>query len=347
MTNEKNILRRYFSGKYSRKDFQNVRDQFLKPENRPGLRDELESEWLEFDLNEEQNKENIDYLLHRLQHRVYLEENERIKKMKPFHLMQKIAAVLFIPLFLGFAAYFIYTHANSGQVAYAEILCPNGTRTGFTLPDGTTGFLNNGSKLQYTVPFKNRQVTLVGEAFFEVQKNGEPFHVFTKNLDVEVMGTAFNVIAYENDQTEEVILQTGKVNVSSKKGGNSSELDPNQQLVFNLKNQEFTVRQVDAALFTSWCEGKLVFRNEGLADVAKRIGRWYDIDIEIADEQLENYTFHATFMNQNLTEVLDLLSYTSPISYQVEKGKATNSATFLTRKKVILKMDKTKEHLFQ
>jgi ferric-dicitrate binding protein FerR (iron transport regulator) len=340
-------LRRYFSGKYSRRDFQHVQDQFLNPENRSKLNQGLEEEWADFDLNDDQNSQNFDDLLHRVQHRVYLEENEKSRKLKPLQALQKIAAILFIPLILSFSAYLFVTISNSKQTALAEIQCPNGVRTSFTLPDGTSGFLNNGSKLRYRVPFKKREVTLVGEAFFDVSKTGEPFHVQTKNLDVEVMGTTFNVIAYENDDTEEVILQTGKVNVSSINGKNLSGLKPDQQLVFTLKNNDFVVRNVNASLFTAWYQGKLVFRNERLADVAKRIGRWYNVDIEIADGQLKNYTFHATFMNHSLNEVLDLLTYTSPISYRIEKAETNKANEFINKKKVILKMDKTKEYQFK
>ena len=342
MDEKLDILKRYFSGNYSRKEYNEVKNRFQHGEYRDQLGRELEDHWSNFELSPDETT-NVDHLLHRVHHRFYLEENKRTLRLRPLQQLQRVAAVLFIPLLLGFAAYFFAMNQKMETQAYAEIQCPDGVRAKFILPDGSTGVLNNGSRLKYLVPFKNnRKVELVGEAYFDVKKNGNPFHVMTNNLDVKVMGTTFNVIAYEADKKEEVILATGKVNISSPDGDDYSILTPNQRLVFDTNNQKFWVHDVDPSQFTSWMEGKLVFRNESLEEVARKIGRWYNADVSIQDEELKKYTYHATFMNHNLEELLNLLTYTSPMSFEIEKDGTTASDQYLKKKKVILKLDQSK-----
>ena len=348
MSTKADRLKRYFSGKYSRKDSLFVRKLFTEKEQQTDLAKELEKNWNDFDLIPEQDQKDVTPLLSRVQHRVYLEENSKIHKLKTLHTLQRIAAILFVPLLFAFMGYFIFTNRSSQQVSYAEIQCPAGTRTQFLLPDGSSGFLNNGSKLKYPIPFSNfREVQLIGEAFFDVVKNGSSFHVKTDHLDVQVMGTKFNVIAYENDATEEVILQTGKVNITSSINGKAlSHLSPDQQLIYVKKSEEYVVKSVDANQFTAWREGKLIFRNEGLEDVAKRISRWYNVDVLIADNQLKNYSFHATFMNHSLEEVLQLLTFTSPMKFKIEEQTQNKPNIYLNKRQVILQLDQSKTNQF-
>ncbi|MGQ7869523.1 FecR family protein [Sunxiuqinia sp. sy24] len=343
MTKKKDILKRYFSGKYSRKDFQSVLNLFFESKNQTFLETELKEHWQDFDLNQKQQEKDFSTVLNQVQHRIYLEENGKERKLKPILRLQRIAAILFIPLFLSFLGYYIFNKPANNTNAFAEIHCPEGTRTKFILPDGSSGYLNNGSKLSYPVPFNSsREVSLVGEAYFDVIQNGLPFHVKTKKLDIMVMGTTFNVIAYAEDLTEEVILQTGKVSVSSEKGKELTTLVPNQQLTLDLNSNRYHVRNVDAAHYTVWREGKLVFRNEKLENVAKRIERWYNIDIVIADEALKNYTYHATFMNHSLEELLSLLTFTSPMKFKLENQTINSNGDYIEKRKVTFTIDETK-----
>jgi ferric-dicitrate binding protein FerR (iron transport regulator) len=318
-----------------------IQEFFLEKANKSVLENELNQHWMEFEVGEELKNGNLANLRNRVQHKIYLEENQKLRKLQPLQRLQRIAAILFVPLLLGFAAYFISSKLNTAPPAYAEIICPEGTRTRFTLPDGSSGFLNNGSRLKYVVPFHtSREVALVGEAFFDVKQNGTPFRVRTKKLDIAVTGTTFNVIAYEDDPTEEVILQTGEVIISSAKGNKLSTLHPNQQLTFNLQDHQYQVRNVDASQFTAWRQGKLVFRNERLEAVAKRIERWYNVTIEIEDEALKGYTYHATFIDHSLEEVLRLLTLTSPMKFEIENKNQNTAGEYLKKKKVILKIDR-------
>ncbi len=292
---------------------------------------------------------NLAPILNRIHHQIRINENEKIIPFSWLQTFQRIAAILILPLIISFLAYF-YFQGNSPAVpvSYAEIQCPLGVRTKFQLPDGSTGFLNSGSRLKYPVQFTGeRKVELVGEAFFDVVHNAEiPFHVNTRNLNIKVLGTTFNVIANEDETTEEVVLQTGSVNVSSKDGKQLEVLVPNEKLTMDTENGTVTKKDVEAMQYTTWKDGKLVFRNENMQQVARRLSRWYNAEVIINDRQLEDYTFHATFIDEPLDEVLKLLSLTTPISFKEEKRTSDQEGTFQKRK-IILGINQSKIKQFR
>lgn len=233
-------------------------------------------------------------------------------------------------------------------MSYAEIQCPLGVRTKFQLPDGTTGFLNSGSRLKYPVQFiGERKVELTGEAFFDVVHNKDfPFHVNTPNLDIKVLGTTFNVIANEDESTEEIVLQTGKVDVTSIDGKQTASILPNDLLSLDIEKQIFTKRVVNASQYTSWKDGKLEFRNENMQQVARRLSRWYNAEVIVDDALLNNYTFHATFIDEPLDQVLKLLTFTTPISFHEEKRVSDKEGVFQKRK-IVLDFNHSKINQFR
>jgi len=252
-------------------------------------------------------------------------------------------------MLLSFLAYYYLQNKQAvSPVSYAEIQCPLGARTKFYLPDGSTGFLNSGSRLKYPVLFTTeRKVELSGEAFFDVVHNAEiPFHVNTKNLDIKVLGTTFNVIANEDEPTEEIILQNGKVDVSSPDGKQLAIMKPNEQITLDIQKQTFVKNEVEASQYTSWTEGKLVFRNENMQQVARRLSRWYNAEVIVDDRMLDDFTFHATLKDEPLDEVLKLLSITTPLSYEIEK-RASNEDGLFPKRKVIIRINHSKISQFK
>ena len=333
------ILNRFFIGKYSRNDFRNIQEIFSKPENRPELRSYLENHWMEFS-KEELPAGDFDSLFLKIQNRIALEDN-KTRKSGFIQLFQRIAAILFLPLLIAFfALVYFQKDKPSPSAAWAEIQCPLGVRTKFRLPDGSTGFLNSGSTLKYPVEFvKQREVTLSGEAFFDVvHVDNAPFKVRTPNLNLLVKGTRFNVIAYQGENTEEIILQQGSVQITGTDDGLNAQLQPGQKFSMTLENRKSGISEVLASQYTSWINGKLVFRNEGMQEVATRLGRWYNVEIVLQDPQVLNYSFHATFSEEPLEEVLKLLALTAPIMYSIEKREITGDQVYQKRK-VYIRLD--------
>jgi len=292
---------------------------------------------------------NLKPALDKVHHHIRLNENCKLKPLNWGQAFQRVAAVLIIPLLLSFLV-FLHTQSekSSISVSYAEIQCPLGVRTKFQLPDGSTGFLNSGSRLKYPVVFtQQRTVELSGEAFFDVVHNKEiPFQVKTRNLDIKVVGTIFNVIANEDEGTEEIVLQSGEVDISSKSGKQLAVLLPNEQLTINIEKQTFTKKQVIASQYTTWKEGRLVFRNENMQQVAVRLSRWYNAWVIVEDSLLNDYTYHATFIDEPLDEVLKLISITTPITYREERRTSDKEGIYQKRK-IVLQINKLKINQFR
>ncbi len=342
------LFRRYSEGNLSLKDEIKL-SEILADKTNSDAEQFLQDEWLLQLESESISTKNLRAILDQVHHRIRLNEHSKRFQSNWWLTFQRVAAILIVPLLISFLAYIIIRSEKlASTVSYAEILCPLGVRTKFQLPDGSTGFLNSGSRLKFPVIFTNeRNVELTGEAFFDVVHNDEvPFHVNTKNLDIKVLGTTFDVIANELEKTEEIVLQTGKVNVTSKSGEQLAIIFPDEQLSFNIERNSFTKNKVQASQYSSWKEGKLVFRNENIQEMARRLSRWYNAEVVVDDRMLEDYTFHATFIDEPLDEVLKLILITTPITYKEERRIMGKDGTYQKRK-IFLCVNKEKINQFK
>jgi hypothetical protein len=169
------------------------------------------------------------------------------------------------------------------------VVIPYGNRSVISLSDGTKVWLNAGSRLIYPSKFvdKTREVYLVGEAFFKVEKNEEmPFIVKTSNLSVKVLGTQFNVLAYPEDNSIQTVLTEGSVEVIKANAGlfeKSVRLVPGQMALFNKNDNETKVYEVDVEYYTLWTEGIFSFRNTDLSRLVKKLERYYNIRFDYAN----------------------------------------------------------------
>lgn len=344
----RNTIQKYSEGKLSLNEQIDFSEQLADPQNQVA-EEVLNDDWKsQLELKSSSDKD-FNPILDRVHHHIRLNENSKLIQTNWMHTFQRIAAILIIPLFITFLAYFYIQSSNTfNSNSYVEIECPMGARIKFNLPDGSTGFLNSGAQLKYPVQFKDdRKVELLGEAYFEVVHNAKrPFHVITNNLDIKVLGTTFNVIANEGEATEEIVLQSGKVDISLMDGTNLASLKPNEQLILDVEKQTIQKNSVEALQYTSWKDGKLVFRNENLQQVARRLSRWYNSDVIVQDNLLEEYTFHATFVDEPLNEVLKLLSLTAPIEYKEEK-RVSNEDGIYQKRKIILGLNQSKINKFK
>uniref|UniRef100_UPI00321694B4 FecR family protein n=1 Tax=uncultured Draconibacterium sp. TaxID=1573823 RepID=UPI00321694B4 len=257
---------------------------------------------------------------------------------------QRVAAILLFPLILSFLALVYFKpQLITPNTAYAEIKCPLGVRTSFELPDGTIGYLNSGSSIKYPINFKkNRNVSVTGEVFLDVHHNVKhPFIVHTAHLDVKVLGTRFNVISYSDDDLEEIILEKGSIEVLNSIGKSLSVLTPGEKLTYHKLKKVYSKSYVEAKQYSSWIEGKLVFRNENMQQVALRLGRWYNVDIDIQDSELLNYNYRATFVDESLVEVLKLLALTAPITFEEEKREKIGN--IYGKRRIIINLDRQRQ----
>lgn len=237
-------------------------------------------------------------------------------------------AALFIGAFL--ISWVIRGKIDNSQpdtIEYCEVSVDYGSKSALILPDGTTVKLNSGSKLRYPQKFstKSREVSLEGEAYFEVVKNPKkPFIVQSGDLDIRVLGTKFNLKAYSNDKYIETTLITGVVEVAARnKGFNTLMLKPAEQAVYNRTSKNVKVYKKDQkslANYISWKDNFLVFKEEKFDEVIKKLERWYNVKIVVKQQYLKDLTFTGTFENETIEQALEALRITTPFTYSLEKN---------------------------
>lgn len=245
------------------------------------------------------------------------------------------------------AVFFLYftektsTKQVEGDTGLAAVTTKFGSRSNMQLPDGSKVWLNSGSTITYDKKFGNeiREVTLSGEAFFDVVRNPEkPFIIHTQSMDVKVLGTQFNVKSYANDKLSEASLINGSIEIILKrKGSEKILLKPNYKLVvvneslvkdttpvFMKKYQpepEIGVQKLNYSskdstiVETSWVENKLTFQDESFEDIAVRMERWYGKKIQFDDPSFKTMRFTGTFVNETMEQAMEALHMTANFNY--------------------------------
>lgn len=221
----------------------------------------------------------------------------------------------------GVITYIINPDAEAPKNAansFNTLSTPTGGQYNIVLADGTKVFLNTVSSIKYPTQFNEdkRVVELEGEAYFEVAKNkNKPFIVKSGNQSIEVLGTHFNVHAYDNESVTKTTLLEGSVAVSYK--NQKSILKPGQQSNVSDNFNKIKIREVDTEAAIAWKNGRFKFDNADLKSVMKQLERWYGIKVEYRGDVSDVRFNGGTFMNKNLSEVLKVLEL-SNIKFKVE-----------------------------
>jgi len=331
----KERIESYLKGTSNEKEIEFIEKLFGEGEKDYTLKQLLKDDWDKI----QEGNENINYnlypLLDRIHHEIRLKENSKrnpaIKRVLQVYV--KVAAAIFIPLLIGVG---LLTNniqkekaiAFSDQSAIYEIIAPLGSRVKFTLPDGTKGMLNSESRLSYILPFSNnRIVELEGEGWFEVISDNEhPFLVKAGESNIKAVGTSFNVSAYPAENYVEVVLSEGIVEFTDDINPEKVVMKPEELLIF--EDGKIETLKVDPEKYSAWTEGKLVFREDPMQEVCRRIGRWYNVEVILADKELEKYSFRATFQDDTLDDVFRYLSMTTPIRYTITPRQMLSDGTY-------------------
>ncbi|MDR1200779.1 MAG: DUF4974 domain-containing protein [Tannerellaceae bacterium] len=246
-----------------------------------------------------------------------------------------VAAACFAGVFLLSPVFGYYISQMKEAAPQTVTVTSNpGMRTQFGLPDGTIVHLNSGSTFTYPMPYdkKERKVTLAGEAYFKVaHKEEQPFIVDVLNgsLQVKVTGTEFNIQAYENDDEINTTLLSGSVALeyTGRKGNTDRTLlVPSEKATYNPLTRHFNKTEVNTQIETSWIEGKLIFKNTPLPEVLKRLSHYYNVRFEIRNPGIKSYCFTGTFINKQLSQVLDYLKISSEINYKINSTTEDDSS---------------------
>ncbi|WP_461453359.1 FecR family protein [Mucilaginibacter sp.] len=266
------------------------------------------------------------------------------KNNKAWMLAASVVSLLLI------GAYFAGHFKKSVNLQQQELVAQYGKRVRSTLPDGSTIWLNSGSSVRYAdklIANGRREVTLVGEAYFDIKHDAKhPFVVHAGKLNIVVLGTAFDVKAYSGDKFIETTLIRGKVEVlNSTSPGSKVVLYPDETVAINTKTN--TIRKnrisvkkpiVDSLVIsngdvtqpvvpdnditeTGWVSDNLTFKKENFTDLAIQLERWYNVKIVFDNDNYRSKQFTGTFKDQDINEVMRALQFTQPFHYAITNNQ--------------------------
>ena len=323
--NEKlSLIQRFFTNKYSRADYFQLKELLLDQESE--LEELMQKHWQEFVPDNQQQKKDLSEIIS------IINKNSKtysLKKLFPYY--SKIAAILILPLTIALTfLYFQFDQYLSQKKVYVEVNSPSGSRTFLKLPDGSAVWLNGNSQIRYPVVFnENRHVKIKGEAFFHVKSDKKhPFIVATDEILVRATGTEFNVSDYATDPDVRVILKKGIVAVMDTHHSILKNMEENYQLKYNKKTSAINYLPFNAKDYADWIHGRLIFEDAPMSEVVRRMGRWYGVNIKIIDKELLNLHFKATFTNESIDEALKLLQSTATFNYRVAKRQIRQDGSY-------------------
>jgi len=313
----KDIIDRYTRGLYTQKDAETLFDTLKSGSGYEEMEEEMDR--ILYNLPDvshsnlhDQYKKEAKLLLDKL--------NNRQKRSYRLPFMRYAAAIAILVI-AGLGLYQLIDRSAKADILYSEVYVKNAEHKNITLPDGSEVILNAGSYLRYPTKFsqESRLVEINGEAFFDIQKDSKrPFIVRTDGIDVKVLGTSFNVKAYEKDEQLMVSVQTGKVQVDMPEA--MMRLLPNEQMILDKYNGEFQKRNEDIKRVKSWIHGGLYFNRTPIKSVALELERMYDCRIELKEGIVFDEFIYGEHDNKSLESVLKSIEYTTNIKY-VKEGK--------------------------
>jgi len=285
-----------------------------------------------------------------------------IRKLSVNPAIRKVMQVAAVLVFLYSIALSYYYLAAKSKITYTEITTHRGEKSYLKLADGTQIWINSETTLRYPsrLDTKNVEVYLDGEAYFNVTKNPKrTFIVNASDLNIAVLGTSFNVKSYSTDNTIEATLEEGKISITGQMGNKKINkpliLIPNQQATFIKDSKQYAIEEiseplgeekpvagseiaeqkplkdpkiihseeVDAALYTSWKDGKLVFKSETFGELSLQMERWYDVKINITDPELKIIKYTGVFEKETIEQALQALSLSLPFRYSISQNEIT------------------------
>lgn len=235
----------------------------------------------------------------------------KVVRLKSFRWLARVAAVLLI---LAAGLWWLNGPGNIFQDPMMAIETQDSDQQMHELPDGSTVWLNEHTKLSYKQGFKNRIVYLEGEAFFDVERmESNPFMIISGDTKTTVLGTSFNVRAYPEEKQVEVTVESGEVRFEEQE-----ETEVEKEVILKAGNAGLYVKESKEVKkieqqdpnAIAWKKRSLVFENEKFADVVKALERYYKIDIQVSNTKVLNCTLKANKMdNPKLEEVLEMVTY--------------------------------------
>lgn len=257
-----------------------------------------------------------------------LHSNNTVARLS-FYLINRAAAIILIVVSLGLAYWFAQRQFGQNKVVETGHWVikenPKGQKSTFFLPDSSRVTLNSESQLRFKSDFlENRHLELDGEAYFEVtNRDNSNFIVTTGNINTVVIGTSFNVRAYDDEESASISLNSGRVAIKGLSGDLNMILSPGEKALYDKRTKATIKTAYDRTIDLSWKDGILVFQKTSLSGFIRTIERWYDVSVKVEGVANEEWMISGKFNNESLKNVLESLRFARKIDYTLNEDSVT------------------------
>lgn len=322
---DKDFIIQYLAGGLTSIEEAQILDWVLSSEENKEEFAQIKNAWALSSFSQLDDSKHVDIQYDNLLNKIKGSQSIPITIQPPFYRRLNIGLlaasfILTVALSSLLGYYFAVNHLETNTMLSVS----NGKQTSIVLADGTTVWLNSASTLQYPTSFKGetREVTLQGEAYFDVTHiDDKPFIVHTTDVNVKVYGTSFNLSNYSDDEEAKLILEKGSVSIVKPLDGKELvRLVPGEMATFSKKDQQVNLTKVETSLYSSWHQGQFKFKKMSFEDIAKKLGRQYNVTFIFKNKNLQTTTYNGSFYKyEPLESVLKLMQKNSPFVYSMQR----------------------------
>jgi len=310
----KSTIKKYLSGKSSVNEQKELLDWIRKDHNLDEFQT-TKNEWKD-EIRQEEIPVEFKPDWQNIQNSLFGQMQSEMQRTQRALKFFRYAAIFILLISVPSLVYFHSQSKPSAQLVYTTVAADFGQISKVVLPDNSVVWVNSGSTIKYNNQFSvtNRDIELIGEAFFKVKKNKDlPLIVSSSDLRVKVLGTEFGVMAYPEESFIQVVLEKGKVELTSSSHLNlRQEMKPGELASFNKEKKELIISKVNTGLFTSWKDGLINIYNLPLSELVIKLEKRYNQKFVI-DDAIKNLPFTFTIKNENLSDILSLMEKITPI----------------------------------
>ena len=317
----KSIITKYLRGKSSA-DEQNELLHWIRKEEHLGDFQQIKEEWKAEVVKEDVPSEFVgDWKT--IQNRMMEQLQQDVQRKQRTLSFFRYAAIFLVLIAVPALVYILSSNWHTNPLVYTTVAADYGQISKVVLPDSTVIWVNSGSTIKYNNQFSasNRDIELIGEAFFKVHKNKDlPLVVANEDLRVKVLGTEFSVMAYPEEKNIQVVLEKGKVELSSTSISSlKQEMKPNELASYNKENKKLAIEEVNTDLYTSWKEGTINIYNLPLSELVIKLEKRFNQKFAV-DEEIKNIPYTFTIKNDDLNSILSLMEKITPVDVVQNKN---------------------------